>query len=59
MKIFSLRCFQKEEQLERGERDRDRERQTESKRGRTILVETLDKRRIKEFPKILDITLDL
>lgn len=51
--------FLKEEQLERGERDRGRERQTESKRGRTILVETLDKRRIKEFPKILDITLDL
>lgn len=38
MKIFSLRCFQKEEQLERGEteieveRDREQERQNNSSR---------------------------
>lgn len=38
MKMFSLRCFQKEEQLERGEaeieeeRDRERERQNNSSR---------------------------
>lgn len=44
---------------ERRDRDRGRERETESDRGRAILVDTLDRRRIKEFPKTLDITLDL
>lgn len=43
----------------RERRDRDRGRERDSERGRTILADTLDKRRIEEFPKILDITLDL